>query len=177
MAFTLQLHEEYTGSDLPVAEVETRRRLMWACFCLDTIVMEKTHAIETIGPASINVRLPMNERGFGLSIPSTTSIYTLPLGPLPQRAVTPDDEGILAQFVKLMAVRRHLLHQLGGSSLSSNVFSFDEDLHGDLKHWRNHLPPELELTRTNVWARSSRGQLSQLCASKRSTLNVKGVHF
>lgn len=75
LAQTLQLNDEPSVNRrdgepaLPVTVMETRRRLIWSCFVMDSIPDAGARPLSaSIDPASIKARLPCDERSYHLGI-------------------------------------------------------------------------------------------------------------
>lgn len=122
MAQALQLNLEYSTDifhDEPnngptVCSKEARRRLMWSCYILDTLIGSGVDQLTLFNEPDIKIQLPCNERNFVLQVPCVTEM--LPTGqPLPfisPKQIPPrviDNIGIVALYVRLIALRKQVL--------------------------------------------------------------------
>ena len=131
MAHALQLNLEYTPDAANPADTssaslstyrEARRRLMWACYVLDTWTGSGVDQLTLLHESDIKIQLPCNERSFLLQISCETERLVVD-----GQARTPgslDAEaqggtaagGLMAHYVRLIALwkrvarycRRHL---------------------------------------------------------------------
>lgn len=104
MAYALRLNIESPDNQLPVAQQETRRRLMWACYCWDTIVSSGIKELSIVPLESLHIGLPCNERNYLYSIQEPAKLLRLPL----VDSATPAEQvnqGLLANMIKVMAIR------------------------------------------------------------------------
>ena len=122
MAQALQLNLEYSKEifhDEPhngptVCSKEARRRLMWSCYVLDTLIGSGVDQLTLFSEPDIKIQLPCNERNFVLQVPCVTEMLQvgrfLPFiatEHIPPRAI--DNIGIVALYIRLMSVRKQVL--------------------------------------------------------------------
>jgi hypothetical protein len=82
LATALQLEAEPSsnrsnGPPLPVTVMETRRRLIWSCFTMDSVPDGSTRPLRSaLDPFSIEARLPCDERSYWLGLDSVTDTFS-----------------------------------------------------------------------------------------------------
>lgn len=103
MAHGLQLNLEYSvepGEDAPsTTYLEARRRVMWACYILDTWTGSGVDQLTLLHENDIKIQLPCNERNFLLQLPSVTE--RLGARHKPQRD---EDVGLATCYVRLISL-------------------------------------------------------------------------
>ena len=105
-AFALCLHRETSQPHLPAAQIETRRRMMWACFCLDSLMAGETTEMCMIPLSAVHIQTPSNERVFELGIPPSASVQGS--GSSIDSAPNPND-GVFAKYVRILILRKRIL--------------------------------------------------------------------
>ena len=166
LAFALQLHFEptkrpaQTGAVLPASVLETRRRLIWSCFIMESVPDAGTRRIySAMDPFAIQARLPCDEvsyqRGFstGAAQPTIAELWSLPK-PTSVTAAS-NCPSISAYLIEMAVLRMKILHyvhsDVSGSSpledappwLAESPF---HRLQRKLEHFHTSLPDELRLT-------------------------------
>lgn len=112
MSNALQLHLEPSDRRdantpaLPVTEMETRRRLIWSCFVMDS-VPDAFHAghrpiHSAINPSGVQARLPCDERSYERGLGASGGTLTGDPGSGPSSAS--------AYLVRMVALRMKILH-------------------------------------------------------------------
>lgn len=82
LATALQLEAEPSanrsnGPPLPVTVTETRRRLIWSCFTMDSVPDGSTRPLRSaLDPFSIEARLPCDERSYWLGLDTITDTFS-----------------------------------------------------------------------------------------------------
>jgi hypothetical protein len=82
LATALQLEAEPSsnrsnGPPLPVTVMETRRRLIWSCFTMDSVPDGSTRPLRSaLDPFSIEARLPCDERSYWLGLDTITDTFS-----------------------------------------------------------------------------------------------------
>lgn len=112
MTESLGLLKPETSSNYPFSQAEELRRIAWAVFCFETYAMSGSIGRAHLHPSKMRIQLPANERHFGLSIPAqTTRVTGLDSlhGPSDLQRQR-DAQGLLAQFVSVMILRRRILY-------------------------------------------------------------------
>ena len=104
IATGLRLHLDSSKANDTESLKETRRRIMWACFCYDSLVSSGIKEFEQFPLHAIRIDLPSNERNFAFSIREPTRQLDVRDYLHSTRHVT-SAEGILSHHVALMAIR------------------------------------------------------------------------
>ncbi|CAK7200721.1 hypothetical protein SEUCBS139899_003420 [Sporothrix eucalyptigena] len=119
---------------VPVTVREARRRLIWSCFVMESLIENGRRPLASLHAGSIEVRLPCNEQAFQLGLetdmPTIGNMFTLdggsdgstgghnttqgvhqplPLLPAPAASVIESRLGISTYLVQLAAMRRAIL--------------------------------------------------------------------
>ncbi|KAL1893716.1 hypothetical protein Sste5346_006216 [Sporothrix stenoceras] len=108
---------------VPVTVREARRRLIWSCFVMESLIENGRRPLSSMDAGAIEVRLPCNEQAFQLGLetdmPTLSSLTTkeqqqppeapLPLLPAPSASVVESRLGISTYLVQLAAMRRAIL--------------------------------------------------------------------
>lgn len=111
------------GRAVPVTVREARRRLIWSCFVMESLIENGRRPLASLDAGAIEVRLPCNEQAFQLGLetdmPTLSSLTTkeqqqqpdapLPLLPAPAASVVESRLGISTFLVQLAAMRRAIL--------------------------------------------------------------------
>ena len=131
MTQALQINLEYntdilcqdTDNGLPVTAKESRRRLMWSCYIMDSLVGSGVDQLTLMDERDIKIQLPCNERNFIQHIPCLTET----LSPGSRLKILPEDSdtktllpnmGIMAYFIRHISIRKRVLRYLQHQSLS-----------------------------------------------------------
>lgn len=165
MAYGLQLNKEPESETLPALVLETRRRLMWSTFILESFPDPGGHqSIDnniSVDPSTITTRFPSGDHTFA----EITS------GVGNKKILTPQPSDMATFMTSLLVLRKSVLrysiayHPRNESSLAgleqpwladSRLFS----LHQDLTVWYDNLPQELEFTEENLDRISEQGHLT-----------------
>lgn len=170
MAHALQLNREYgqpssgggegdadVRAVLSPVEKEARRRLMWACYVLDTWTGSGMDQLTLLREDDLHIQLPCNERDFLFQRPVTTGRLgdTLP----------PSDSGMMASYIRLVSiwkrVARYVKHLDTAALpwLPGSEFSVLDDA---LRAWREGLAPYLDFSPDSVYTRLESSQLGAL---------------
>ena len=105
MVLALGLHRELPPDDtVTEAERETRRRLFWACYCLDRIMSTGVSDFVTTKADIVGVRLPMMEDRFERGMPSLAGMMP-PEGHAALGRPDTGETGLLAAYVTMVGMR------------------------------------------------------------------------
>lgn len=123
MAQALKINNEFSadilcaenGSGAPsVASRESRRRLMWSCYVIDSVTGRGAEQLTMLREKDIDIQLPCNERNFGLRIASVTE--TLGVGHVLQflsPAIVPPkpagNMGIMAYYIRIVTLGKRII--------------------------------------------------------------------
>lgn len=142
---------------------ESRRRLMWSLYMLDTTIAsgQVDFSLYPEPEKQINVQLPCNERNFEFDLPEPTEPLTPPgPGPDGQPRILPDVVGFLALHVRIIWIRSRI-QQLTTSVLSnpspdamSQLPIQSAALAAELDAFQTRLPPSFRWSEANLRLRS-----------------------
>ena len=88
---------------------ESRRRLMWAVYIMDSWVGSGIDELSLVHEADIKVQLPCDERDFVFGIPKMTGYLEPFPGPVSPGPPQQTEQDLAAQFVRLISLRRRVL--------------------------------------------------------------------
>ncbi|KAI8942761.1 hypothetical protein NX059_000805 [Plenodomus lindquistii] len=151
-AYALKLNHE--AARLPFLAQESRRRLMWSLFLLDSTLSGGIREFSVCPIETIYVRLPCLERNFELDIVQETE----PLRPAMDEIVT-SNSGSLGLFVQLLWVRYNILKTTKEAVLSKGL-GIDQlpakidSLAADLTKFEKTLPADLQFSKKNLQLRA-----------------------
>lgn len=175
LAHGLQLNIEIVDKDrVPVTVREVRRRLVWCCCVMESMIEAGRSPLSGMDVSSVEVKLPCNERAFRLGLetnmPDLHHLFDEPAGLqqncLPSPAPTPQSElaaGISAFLVSLSVLRRDILDytlpyhprnkghipQEEPWALHSAFFYYEDQL----GKWMRGLPEELQFNAEVLYRR------------------------
>jgi len=105
MALALGLHRELPADEgVTQIERETRRRLFWACYCLDRMMSTGVAEFVTMKSDIVGVRLPMVEDRFVAGLPSLAGMIP-PEGHAAIGRTDTGETGLLASYVMMVGMR------------------------------------------------------------------------
>jgi len=168
LAHALQLNVEVSadrGKDkprIPTTVMETRRRLLWSCVIMESMIDAGHSPLSGLDLASIDVRLPCDERSYQLGLETTTER----LNPsqkdnqtfsFPRSRPAPPDQGLSAFAVQLAVLRMQILAYTTSYHPRNtvrrppyeNVWASDSLVYlyeRKLDNWLHELPPEFRST-------------------------------
>lgn len=165
LAHGLQLNIEIMDkAKVPAAMREIRRRLMWSCFIMESMIEAGRSPLSGIDVSTLEVKVPCSERSFQLGIetdmPGLNDVLNRPMESqpsvldAPMYPSEPDCRlGISAFLVKLAALRRDILDYTlpyhprnKGRIPLAKPWTQDAPFFGyemKLEEWRSSLPGEL----------------------------------
>ncbi|KAJ5974699.1 hypothetical protein N7481_011909 [Penicillium waksmanii] len=179
MTQALQINLEYNtdllchnnDSGLTATEKESRRRLMWSCYVMDSLVGSGVDQLTLVDEKDMKIQLPCNERNFVQQIPCLTE--TLEAGnwlkfigeDVDTRTLLPN-MGMMAYFVRHISVRKKVLRYI--KHLDDAMVPWDPDsefasLDAECRAWYESLPPSLQFTPNAIYIRKDSSQLGALC--------------
>lgn len=175
MTQALQLNVEYSHDifhDEPnngptVCSKEARRRLMWSCYVLDSLIGSGVDQLTLLKDPDIRIQLPCNERNFVLQVPCVTEMLQngqfLPFvraDQIPPRVI--DNIGIVALYIRLISLRKQVLRYVKQLDSARPPWLPDSEfakLDNALQEWYQQLPPSLQFTRAALYTRRESSQL------------------
>jgi len=158
-AFGLRLN--YESPILCFMAQESRRRLMWSIFLMDTRFAGGLRDFQLCSSNSLNIRLPCRERSFELDAPE---LQPSPDGGTPRPS--PQKLGSLALYLQIMMLRAKILSQTKNLPLSradhvNQVPQLVTVLEADLDSFCNSIPSEYRYTEKTLRLRAFAGKLSR----------------
>ncbi|CAK7216583.1 hypothetical protein SCUCBS95973_002856 [Sporothrix curviconia] len=149
---------------------ESRRRLMWACYILDTMLACGLRDLQAIDTSTLRIQLPCDDRHFLYKRACVTA--TVPtdfLSPVEQRkdhngdrpAIVTENQGLDAFLVRLYLIRDHVLQYINSNTDEQDPWRV-VSLLADLDHWKEALTPELQLNADVMAVRQDEGTLAAL---------------
>ncbi|KAJ5579638.1 uncharacterized protein N7459_005623 [Penicillium hispanicum] len=154
-----------------VTSKESRRRLMWSCYVMDSLVGSGVDQLTLVDEKDMKIQLPCNERNFIQQIPCLTEtlepgnwLKFIP-GEVDVSSLSPN-MGIMAYFIRHIAIRKRVLRYI--KHLGDAMVPWDPDsefamLDADCRAWYESLPASLQFTPNAIYIRRDSSQLGALC--------------
>ncbi|KAK3717955.1 hypothetical protein LTR37_005381 [Vermiconidia calcicola] len=178
MAQALQINLEHSTDVLcqgpasgPSASTkESRRRLMWCCYCTDSLVGSGVDQLTLIKESDIKIQLPCNERIFLLQSACITELLeqnkflkfldqeSLPAYPL-------ENIGMRAYHIRYIAIRRKVLKYIKHLDTAKLPWLLDSEfaqLGAESRAWYASLPDSLQFTPAAIYIRKETQQIGAL---------------
>ena len=172
LAHGLQLNIE-TDDSVPVTLREQRRRLLWSCFVMESMIEAGRSPLSGLDASSIEVKLPCDERSFQLGVetdmPSLDSLIDSKLGESGMDTVgklaTGSRPGVSAFLVQLAGLRIEILRYMRSyhprnKDRVPQTHPWDREspfikFEAKLKEWNRNLPNELRFVPDVIYRRRS----------------------
>lgn len=162
MAMAMGLNDE-TDPTVPWAEREMRRRLMWAAFILDSHTAGGLQRYLQCPRSVVTIDLPAPEHCFTLSIPFKGRPLSVLLDHHPGSQSRLIEGSLLERFIYLYAMRTACLCYIKTAESQPQPpwepGSTFQQCAQQLHWWKETLPPELEFTAANLYARKGTPEL------------------
>ncbi|KAJ5708823.1 hypothetical protein N7493_010157 [Penicillium malachiteum] len=176
MSQVLQLNLENSADVLctkPEASpinTETRRRLMWSCYLLDSWVGSGVNQLTWLEDRDLKIQLPCHSHNFSLGISCITETmdHGKVLSFIPNDQVPPEPSqnmGIEAYFIRLVSIRKKVLRYVKHLDTAKPPWQADSEfslLCSEFNSWRRALPPNLLWNPSAIYARKESSQLGAL---------------
>ncbi|KAJ5612232.1 hypothetical protein N7510_005426 [Penicillium lagena] len=170
----LQLNVEYDldfsceTSALSTTDKETRRRLMWACYCIDISTACGVEQLKLLREEDVRIQLPAHEESFFYRTANSAG-FLAPPGMLMSASATDNStqQGHRALYVQLAICRDRTLRYLKRTHQEehpSDPTSEFNKLAADLDTWAASLPTDLRLSSEVLYVRRGQGMLAALFA-------------
>lgn len=176
MSQALQINLEYdfdilcSDSTMNCTEKECRRRLMWACYLLDSVTASGVKQLQLIDENDIKIQLPCSEDNFLFERPSITETMasgeTLKFVNIFDQPISPTSNmDYRAYMIRIMSLRNRVLKYVKNFMedddpwLSTSEFS---RILSELTAWKLSCPSDLALTASVIFIRKEQGLLSPL---------------
>ncbi|KAI8579976.1 hypothetical protein K450DRAFT_240004 [Umbelopsis ramanniana AG] len=176
MSQALQINLEYdfdvlcSESTMNCTEKECRRRLMWACYLLDSSTASGVKQLQLIDESDIKIQLPCSEDNFLFERPCITETVTpgetLKFANIFDQPISPTSNmDYRAYMIRIVYIRNRVLKYV-------KRFMEDEDpwlptsefsrILSDLMAWKMSCPSDLALTPSVIFIRKEQGLLLPL---------------
>jgi hypothetical protein len=176
MSQALQINLEYdfdvlcSDSTMDCTEKECRRRLMWACYFLDSGTCSGVKQLQLIDESDIKIQLPCSEDNFLFERSCITETMipgeTLKFANLFDRPISPTaNMDYRAYLIRIMIIRNRVLRYVKCFMEDENPWlptSEFSRIHSDLMAWKMSCPSDLALTPSVIFIRKEQGLLSPL---------------
>uniref|UniRef100_A0A8H7TKJ6 Zn(2)-C6 fungal-type domain-containing protein n=1 Tax=Bionectria ochroleuca TaxID=29856 RepID=A0A8H7TKJ6_BIOOC len=151
-----------TGLLSPV-ERESRRRLMWACYIMDTMVACGLNHLQTIDTTTIQIQLPCDDRYFLYKVARVTAKVPICFESTANRdaPISTENQDTHAFLVRLFLIRDRILRYVHDHADEEDPWRLMGPL-ADLEHWKDSLPPELQFNHDVIAIRKEQSMLSAL---------------
>lgn len=170
----LQLNVEYDldfsceTSALSTTDKETRRRLMWACYCIDISTACGVDQLKLLREEDVRIQLPAHEESFFYRIANQAGFLS-PSGMLLSASATENSaqQSHRALYVQLVVCRDRTLRYLKRTHQEehpTDPASEFNRLAADLDTWAASLPTDLRLIPEVLYVRRGQGMLAALFA-------------
>jgi hypothetical protein len=176
LQLNVEFDEDYdcTTSSLSATEKETRRRIMWACYAIDSSTSGGLDSLKMLRESDVTIQMPSDEDKFYFRTAGKTS-FIRPIGRLGQSdedldvsiSLNPSTVlgGYRAYFVHLIILRERILRYLKRPTeeqYPSEPNSEFSRLRSDLARWEQSLPQDLRLSPEIIYIRKSQNMLPAL---------------
>ncbi|TLD14187.1 uncharacterized protein PgNI_02659 [Pyricularia grisea] len=163
--FAVALRLNHENPRLCFLAQESRRRLMWAVYMIDTGIAAGHPDFglwENKAPSNIRIQLPCNERNFDFDLPEVTEPLEQP-APGPDGVIPPmtDDIGFLALHIRVCLLRSRILqytkNMIHGSPTPEQIANLPArfaELESQLGAFASRLPVSFNWSEANVRLRA-----------------------
>ncbi|PNY19707.1 transcriptional regulatory protein [Tolypocladium capitatum] len=161
--FAAALRLNYDSPSLCFLARESRRRLMWSLFCIDSGISSGFRDFSLWRADRIHVGLPCNERNFEFDLPQPTEKLVPDSDePLPPH---PEDVGSMALHVRIFHIRQKIIEFTKGAVVSRGINTTEMQttvlsLHRELDDFANRLPASFQFSESSL---RLRGYSPRIC--------------
>ncbi|KAJ5815698.1 hypothetical protein N7474_007475 [Penicillium riverlandense] len=149
---------------------ETRRRLMWSCYVMDSWVGSGVNQLTLLEDRDLKIQLPCDGHNFSLGIPCITELLDegKVLGFVPSNHIPPhpaQNMGIEAYFIRLVSLRKKVLRYVKHLDIARPPWLAGSEfllLSAEFDNWRYSLPQSLQWRPDAIYARRESSQLGAL---------------
>lgn len=156
--FAAALRLNHNSPNLCFLAQESRRRLMWSLYCIDTGISAGYRDFALWRPDRIFVSLPCNERNFEFDLPQTAEMLNPECdGPLTQHQ---EDVGSLALHIRVLHLRQKIIEFTKDVLVSRTIndtSSLQEPvlaLHKQLDDFAGRLPASFQFSESSLRLRA-----------------------
>ncbi|VUC29752.1 unnamed protein product [Clonostachys rosea] len=165
----LSLNLEYdhdmlsTTSLLSPVERESRRRLMWACYIVDTMVACGLNHLQAIDTTTIQIQLPCDDKYFLYKVARITAKVPVCFESTAKfdAPISTENQDTHAFLIRLFLIRDRILRYVHDHTDKEDPWRLMSAL-ADLEHWKESLPPELQFNYDVIVIRKEQSMLSAL---------------
>ncbi|KAK7209080.1 hypothetical protein V2G26_016258 [Clonostachys chloroleuca] len=155
--FAVALRLNYDSPNVCFLAQESRRRLMWAIYCIDAGISGGNRDYSLWRSERLFLGLPCNERNFEFDLPQETE--KLIPDPDHQRSPQAEDIGSVALHIRIQHIRHKISEftkealgnrDVNPRTLQTSVLS----LHGELEDFAAHLPASFQFSEKSLQLRA-----------------------
>ena len=155
--FAAALRLNYESPPLCGRAQESRRRLLWSIYCIDSGISGGHRDFSLWRADRIFVGLPCNERNFEFDLPQETE--TLLPEPTQPQSVQAEDVGSLALHIRIQYIRHKISEFTKDALVSRTVHPGDLQtrvlsLHRELEDFAAHLPASFQFSENSLRLRA-----------------------
>ena len=153
--FAAALRLNYESPNICFLAQESRRRLMWALYCIDSGISGGHRDFSLWRAERIFLSLPCNERNFEFDLPQETE----KLIPESNQSVPAEDIGSLALHIRIQHIRHKISEFTKDALVSQSVHPGDLQtrvlsLHRELEDFAAHLPASFQFSENSLRLRA-----------------------
>ncbi|KAH7318238.1 fungal-specific transcription factor domain-containing protein [Stachybotrys elegans] len=155
--YATALRLNYEAPQLCFLAQESRRRLMWALYCIDSTISGGYPDFSLWTADRIHVTLPCNERNFEFDLPQPTEKLIPDFDDAPVSHA--EDVGSLALHIRILHIRRKIVEFTKSVLVSRNISSTELqtrslELHKELDDFASHLPASFQFSDNSLRLRA-----------------------
>lgn len=155
--FASALRLNYDAPNLCFLAQESRRRLMWALYCIDSGISGGYRDFALWRAGDIRISLPCNERNFEFDLPQVTEKLIPSL--CEPRSPQMEDTGSLALHIRILHIHHKIMEFTKSVLVERNIDTkgFQNQvlaLDAELKDFANHLPTSFQFSDNSLRLRA-----------------------
>ncbi|CAK7228896.1 hypothetical protein SCUCBS95973_007036 [Sporothrix curviconia] len=155
---------EATGVVLSPVEKEARRRLMWACYVIDTWTGSGMDQLTLMREDDLHIQMPCNERDFLFQ----RAVVTERLGAAEEAesASLSTNSGMMAAYIRVLSIWKRVARYVKHLDTATLPWLPDSEfavLDDALRAWYDGLAPDLAFSADSLYTRLASSQLGALC--------------
>ena len=149
------------GDSISPLEKESRRRLFWACYIIDTLQACGVQSLQLTDSSTIRIQLPCDERHFRYKMACRTSPCAGGAGESQSSTISGQNQDLDSFCIRLHLIRERALQYINGRWNEDDPWRLTSPL-ADLDNWKESLPPELQFNSDVIAIRKEESTLSAL---------------
>ncbi|KAL1896061.1 hypothetical protein Sste5346_004800 [Sporothrix stenoceras] len=158
-------HDVLEVSRMSAADRESRRRLMWACYLMDTMLACGLRDLQVLETSSLRIQLPCDDRHFRYKVACRTAVvdtkFMKKKDTVRSTSIDTQNQGLDAFLVRLYLVRDHVLQYINSDTDEDDPWRLVA-LIADLDAWKEALTPELQFNSDVIAVRKEESKLAAL---------------